>query len=535
MERKVEERFEIEQQQQLKKIIFLTELKLCELNSGEKIYNNQYNTANEIIDNFIKNACIVIQLVIALTQSGKSGVKIALIKLLLERNIVNMDNIYIITGLSSIDWKNQMRNRIPSCIKDNIFHGGELSKAFIDNLKNKKNVVIIMDEIHVASKPQQRIYKCFKEIGFYNKDFLLQNDIKIVEFDATPDGTLYNLMEMEEHSKLVKLKAGDGYTSCFKLLENNQLRQYLDLECYNKADNKVDIERFNENVKSLISDIQSYSSAKYHIIRCPVGKRQQYVLKNLKTVFNPKYYNYILLDQENALQDIDILSKEPEKHTFILIKEKLKCSITYKSKKFLGVSYDRISNNDSLLIQSLVGRITGYTTYNYNICYTNIDTIERYKKLYDSDFKDRTIYWKSLTTQMIGKKLSAKDTFNSNKFIQLNAKENVDEKKQNKNDVEVIIFNTQKELIDYHYERVSVKLKYNEPDKDGYYKTTLGNKKVKVLSLNELLNNYSTILGGLSQKFGFRRCVCYEDVSNKDSIKFVSLYYKNYNKLKEAK
>ena len=42
-----------------------------------------------------------------------------------------------------------------------------------------------MDEIQVNDE-DQTIYKIFKEYGLYDLDFLLERDIKLVQFSATP-------------------------------------------------------------------------------------------------------------------------------------------------------------------------------------------------------------------------------------------------------------------------------------------------------------------------------------------------------------
>ena len=44
----------------------------------------------------------------------------------------------------------------------------------------KKNILIIMDEIQVAAKKGQTIYKTFDKAGMLNKSKLYNNDIKIL-------------------------------------------------------------------------------------------------------------------------------------------------------------------------------------------------------------------------------------------------------------------------------------------------------------------------------------------------------------------
>ena len=52
-----------------------------------------------------------------------------------------------------------------------------------------------MDEIQIACKDDQIINKTFKECGFYDLYFLFKNDIKLVQFSATPDGSICDISD----------------------------------------------------------------------------------------------------------------------------------------------------------------------------------------------------------------------------------------------------------------------------------------------------------------------------------------------------
>jgi hypothetical protein len=92
--------------------------------------------------------------------------------------------------------------------------------------------LVIIDEIQIAAKENQTLYKAFSEAGFYNKQNLLKNDIKIIEFTATPDGTIYDLMNWGENALKIKMEPGQGYTSCFDLKIKDvffNIRIYVDV------------------------------------------------------------------------------------------------------------------------------------------------------------------------------------------------------------------------------------------------------------------------------------------------------------------
>jgi hypothetical protein len=93
------------------------------------------------------------------------------------------------------------------------------------------------------------------------------------------------------------------------------------------------------------------------------------------------------------------LGNVPDKHTVIFIKDKLRCAKTI-TKTYIGIVYERKSQkiNDSSIIQSLLGRVTGYDVPADVLVYTSIDTIHRYKRLWDSEFR-ATGQWNSNTSK----------------------------------------------------------------------------------------------------------------------------------------
>ena len=79
-------------------------------------------------------------MVLAKTQSGKTGSMCATIKKYLEdyENILSIDNIYIITGYSSVEWKEQTKHRLPDCLANRVFHRSDLIKLFTDEIKTSQ-------------------------------------------------------------------------------------------------------------------------------------------------------------------------------------------------------------------------------------------------------------------------------------------------------------------------------------------------------------------------------------------------------------
>ena len=142
-----------------------------------------------------------------------------------------------------------------------------------------------MDEIQIAAKKDQTLFKFFKEAGFYNKENLLKNDVKIIEFTATPDGTIYDLDAWGENSYKIRMKPGPGYTSCFDLKSQNRVRQYKDLYSFDKIKKEINIDLLKKYLKEIKDIIESYDEPLYHIIRTPNATKGESVIKEFYKLF----------------------------------------------------------------------------------------------------------------------------------------------------------------------------------------------------------------------------------------------------------
>jgi hypothetical protein len=499
-----------------------------------EIYNNQEQIAYKIVGAF-KDRKIINIMVLSKTQSGKTGSMLATIKLYLQdsSNLIPLEHIFIITGLSSVEWIEQTKERMPECLRDNIIHRDKLG-TFVDKIKDKKNILIIMDEIQVAAKKGQSIYKAFSNAGLLDKKILYEHDVKIVEYTATPDGTIYDLMKWKDASDKILGITGEGYVGASDLLHMGRVKQYKDLCGYQKGkeDDKQDYGQILKNIKEIENDIkQNYSEcARYHIIRTKQGNEQDITIANFKKIFSEEDYDFVTYDQTSNINDINMILKEkPIKHTFVFIKEKVRCAKTLKPKTYLGILYERYTNrepDDAAIIQGLLGRDTGYDNNSVSICYTNIDTIERYEKLWMSHFEDDTIRWVSKTTKYQNGVMTANDTFNDPKEYEF-ASANTSNAPVDYEPT-IVVKRTYKEIKEYYASELKDILGGrgpNEPKKnnDGFYIAEIRKNK-KVFSTAEVKKE---------QKWGlknsrYRFHACYEDVNDDTTLQFWLIYYPDH-------
>jgi hypothetical protein len=581
------------------KISLFNQLNYLKNNDILKIFRNQRDIASEIVSSF-KDRKIINIMVLSKTQSGKTGSMSATIEKFLENNEILTKNIYIISGLSSCSWKSQTIDRMPECLEKNIFHRDELLNVFVDRIKDKKNILIIIDEVQVASQNGQTIYKTFEKAGLLDKQKLYKNDIKILEFTATPDGTIYDLVKWEDASHKILANSGDGYVSSYDLLSHGRflegekvligtkktgkildvnddftynveflfhgnpkimnfkkerltlldgsdlrnsyletpirVKQYKELCGFIKGNKCIRTdEMIFDNIREIKDDVGSFMGKKYHIIRTRNGENQNITIRNFKRIFSPnKDYNFKTFDENTKNNDInEILSKRPTKHTFIFIKEMLRCSKTL-NKQYLGILYERYCENpdDMTIVQGLIGRDTGYDNNGETICYTNIQSIIKYEKIWNSGFENKKLKWTSKTTIYKNGSLSGKNTFNDPKnykgFESMKDIESEDE-----NEPIIVKFDTQDKAMKYFSKHLKDRLKelYKveadgpreiiENDK-GFFETKPRGIK-KVFSCEEINKD---IKAGLNKdKTNYRLRPCYRNVKDKSTVEWWLIHY----------
>jgi len=483
-----------------------------------EIYENQ-TAAAVTLNNNLKNRSKLIQLAIGLTQSGKTGLMLAFLKQYLadQENQINPEHIFLITGLSSVEWLNQTKSRMPPIIHNNILHCGTIQRRLIQKLIGKKNIIILIDETHVACEIENQIGKAFRASKLYMRDYLMNFDVKIIEFSATPNGIIYDVKKWRDRADLVKMRPGAGYVGCADLLTMRRLRQYKPL---------IDLEGV-ENVEEL-KGVVDRMPRMYHIIRTVTGTRQDQQIKNFISVFSDKNrYAYVRYDEQNAKREInEILSTEPKRHTFIFVKEMFRCAKTLVT-RFIGVCYDRYTDHvdDSVIIQGLLGRLTGYQYNGVSVCFTNIDSVKRYVKQWDTDFEDKKTVMRTSSTR----RGESKGTHTSVEHFDLGSESDTEpEPEQN---VEVKLFNSPAELNAW-YRSVVCPLHHiqarSHPTKtitEGAFIKTYLRSGYKIATINEAVNISTSLLPTRDDRISLYS-VGYEDLTDPDSVKHILVYKK---------
>jgi len=82
-----------------------------------------------------------------------------------------------------------------------------------------------------------------------------------------------------------------------------------------------------------------------------------------------------------------LLENPPVRHTFLFIKEKLRCAKTLH-KDHLGVLYERLTKKPKMntILQGLVGRLTGYHSNLHSVVFSNPALVVEYNRRWISEF-----------------------------------------------------------------------------------------------------------------------------------------------------
>ena len=343
------------------------------------LFSNQIEFGRIIFNKFLDRSLHTV-LAVALTQSGKTGSMLSVIYHFISSSVmpIPLQNVFIITGHSSSEWLEQTRERFPHSMANNIYHRNGLS-YFSKRIQFLTNLLILIDETQVAASVNQTIQFALRTAGV-SEDTLYFRDIKLVLVSATPNSCVKRFIPKRIGHELVYMEPAPGYRSIFDFFDLGLVHQSLDLCGYDDLTSSV-IPSTLDNIRAIPLSL----APKYHIIRTHHSFKHDITIDNFRTVFGPGY-SYL------SMPDLSILSIPPSCHTFIFIKETLRCAKTI-DKTHIGVLYERATKkvSDSSIIQGLAGRATGYHSFPI-IIFSNIPSIERYRALWTNKF-DPELSW----------------------------------------------------------------------------------------------------------------------------------------------
>jgi len=327
-------------------------------------------------------------------QFGKTGTLLqAAFRLctLQERSkMIKYDRVYVLSGMSDNLWREQTKDRLLPCWKDHVYHRGNLKqfKKSIEDLPEKKDILIIIDEVHIANGDDMLFSKCLDQLNILNIDFMKTNNIKIIQTSATPSNALIDAEYWESyHLKIVPEYNTDTltYVSFETLKSEGRLRNTFEL-------------REQEQCDSFFMVASSeFPEPCYHFVRAvSKGRNSPYnqIKTNIQTECHSRGWTLRELNAESSDEtrtDIfDSLDSRPLVHTVILIKDMLGAAKTI-SDAYIGCVHESTpkKKDNSAEAQGLAGRMCGWGKRRgagAPLIFCSVPIIERYIELFRGNF-----------------------------------------------------------------------------------------------------------------------------------------------------
>jgi hypothetical protein len=479
--------------------------------SEEYIFPNQERDAFIICSKFHETHIRVISIV-KRTKVGMDGLMIELGKNMSthpDNNFVlHRSNVLFITGMSNVIWEDAMKDKMPSCFKDNVYHHGKLQKL---KLKNIKNAIIIIDEIDSGDKVDQKLHQILKESGILDINYMEENNIRFVFVSATMINELRDLYKWGEKHYTHRMTIPDTYIGHKEFLDLGIIQEYYPINDDKSAEQWV-----QEDI------LQNYGlDFRVHFIRSDE--------KNTKFIFNACIRNNIEFKNHTSNdrisnEDLSEIFNNISKHVVIAVKGFYRRAnlIPKKWKMKIGATHERYVKkyDTNVQVQGLPGRMTGYwkpdilNGHKTGPHRTSIAAIKEYEEFYQNpdEFYQNSLGKKNYSTT------SSKDLFVNPKHIPnlqiMNQREvNVDENKYRVYDDEAVVKNVCNKL-GYRYITT-------DNNSQGFKETSLNSKK-EVASLKDAISKVHTAYG-TNKGVKTRRTYypCYVDITNKDTLRFV--------------
>ena len=322
--------------------------------TSEYIYPNQKKDAIEICNKFCNENINVIS-VVKRTKVGMDGLMIEIAKNICTHDnndfVKHSDNVFIITGMSNKSWENNMKDKIPNCFKNNVFHHGQLQKLK-KKFKNIENSLIIIDEIDSGDGKGQKLHKFLEKSGILDINYIIEKKIYFIFVSATNIDQLNELYKWGDKHQIYRMTIPDSYIGHKEFLDLGIIQEYYPVTNLESAEKWI-----TEDI------INNYGSDyRVHIIRT-TNKYEEHIYRAC-IAHGIKYKNHTSKDRI-CIEDLNkIFDSELENHLVISVKGFYRRAnlIPNKWKLKIGATHERyVKKPDiSVTVQGLPGRMTGH-------------------------------------------------------------------------------------------------------------------------------------------------------------------------------
>ena len=380
------------------------------------------------------------------TQVGKTGTMISLCHYMSFIDGFDYNNMVVVSAVNANSWRDQTLERFYKADMNDIavLHRGDVttitkqreylvqktrdSEEWHQNIPptplcDKSHLLVIVDEAHLGANYKQDLHRFMEMFGFNDPVQPNGRKIRFVHITATPVN-MWRMMNAEWNGKCrhFSLPVPNAYVGVDKLVEHGMVKTCGPLHPF-KDMTEDQMGEIQTNAMDLLKAILSYKDFKYHIIRCgdgDVGIMQTVSMLNdsMLELLNLTGQKKIPIRIDRYVQGSDhefkqkMSTKPDDAHVIIFVKEYARCAITFDNKEWIGVVYERFTSSGSLksdmwlhrndnpdnlsatttrkylqcressVIQSLVGRLTGYYSIpdeDKQLVFTDEDYVTAYR------------------------------------------------------------------------------------------------------------------------------------------------------------
>jgi hypothetical protein len=274
----------------------------------------------------------------------------------------------------------QIREEVTAILsKFIVIWGCELNAYSGPNLDNVfEDMLFIWEEAHHAQSLDQRPAKFLSKIGVSadgNVHCLERNNNYMMTISATPFSELSDNLRQSQGKYVVKMTPGDSYVSVKKIKESGRIVPFTKKE---------------DGIRQALN-LEKHSKKWYGIIR--FQQKHEDIVKMLVESNGWKWVEYdsVSADRKKGECVWKNMDKEPAENTVILIRGKCRMGKNLEKKHLLFVFETSKQSNTDTVLQSLLGRVCGYSEGSDRVIVylsnkiVQSGEIERYIEMWDKE------------------------------------------------------------------------------------------------------------------------------------------------------
>jgi hypothetical protein len=471
----------------------------------EYIFENQKEDALQIVDKFYSTSIRGIS-IIKRTKVGMDGLMIEIAVRMSSHSddsfLIHRNNIFMITAMNNLLWEIDLKDKVPNCFRDNVYHHGKLQQLS-KKLKNIKNALIIIDEIDTGDKEDQKLHLLLKVSGILDMRYMEENNIRFIFVSATMIQELRELYKWGDKHDFFYMSIPKTYIGHEEFLTKGIIQEFYPIHDLKSAE------------KWVMEDILANYGMDYRVHFIRTDERYKHFILNACIKHKIVFHNHTSLDRITD-EDFYSIFQNINNHVVIAVKGLLRRStlIPNMYKLRIGATHERYTkrHDTNVQVQGLPGRMTGYwrkdilNGHKTGPHRTSIKAITEYEQYYKDPFGN----FKYRTN-------STKDVFVSPKYIA-----NMDEKGVHKRaDSKSYRVYKDEKVVKSVCRKLGYEYRATKENKEGFKETSL-NKKRAVVSLSEAISKVPTAYGNRDGIVTWRTYFpCYKDINDNSTLRFV--------------